>query len=167
MVDKFFQRTVLRHLALVGIGYFILHLYWRFVQNDGDPGSTVPPHLIVPLTLIGAICFPRWVKKYRPIPRNPIQQFFINLIIASYSIVVALCLVLPLFGNVTNSRDAMWWPVFAGLYVFYTWKLVYEVDLPIIQDATGRRMSAWEHEIHQAKQRQKEKQRSTRVCGHY
>jgi hypothetical protein len=87
--------------------------------------------------------------------------------ITGYSIVVALCLALPLFGNVSGSRDAMWWPVLAGLYVFYTWSLVYEVDLPIIQDASGRRMTAWEYELHQAKQLHKQKQRSTRACRHY
>lgn len=155
MVSKFFQRTVLAHVVFVGIGYLVLHAIWMclfLAYGDYDRGYGPPPApLVFLVTLIAAINYSRCVRKYRPIPHNPIQQFQINFTIAAYAIVVALSLAIPLCAGLQYENDVRIWPLPAALYIFFAWRYVYGIDPPVVQDANGRRMSAWELAIFEAK----------------
>jgi hypothetical protein len=155
MVSKFFQRTVLAHLAFVGLGYLVLRIAWLFILlTYGRPDRLFPPPpapLVFLVTLIAAIYYSRCLTKYRPIPHNPIQQFQINLIVATYAIVVALSLFIPLCAGLQHDTDVTIWPLPTALYIFFAWRHVYAIDPPIVQDAYGRRMSAWEYALFEAK----------------
>ena len=156
MVSTFFQRTVLRHLTLVGLGYLALRVFWHYLLNHAAEMPALPtvppPALIVPITLLGAICYRRWLRKYAPVPHNPVQQFCINLIIATYAIVIGLSIALPLHASFSNPIAVTAWPILVMVYVYYALPYLYCVDYAIAQDALGRRMTAWKREIHEAKQ---------------
>jgi hypothetical protein len=155
MVSKFFQRTVLTHFTFVGIGYLILFGAWMclfLAYGDYHRGFGPPPApLVFLVTLAAAIYYSRCLTKYRPIPHNPIQQFHINFMVATYAIVVALSLAIPLSASLEYGHEATMWPLFAALYVFFAWRHVYAIDPPVVQDAYGRRMSAWALALFEAK----------------
>lgn len=163
MVSKFFQRTVLGHLTFVGLGYVALRIAWLFILlTYGRPDRLFPPPpapLVFLVTLPAAIYFSRCLTKYRPIPHNPIQQFQINLMVATYAIVVALSLAIPLSASLQYGYEVTMWPLFAALYIFFALRHVYAIDPPVVQDAHGRRMSAWALALFEAK---KYRTRSTR-----
>jgi hypothetical protein len=164
MVSKFFQRTVLGHLAFVGIGYIVLRIVWLFVlltYAPPDRGFPPPPApLVFLVTLAAAIYYSHCLRKYRPVPHNPIQQFHINLIIATYAIVLALSLAIPFCASLTGERDGTLWPLPAALYVFFAWRHVYGVDPATLRDAHHRQMSEWERAIFEKKKNQSRFRRS-------
>ncbi len=141
MVSKFFQRTVLTHVMFIGIGYLLLHVVWMslfLAYGDYHLGYGPPPApLVFLVTLIAAIYYSRCVRKYRPIPHNPVQQFQINLIVATYAIVVALSLFIPLCAGLQHDTDVTIWPLPAAIYIFLAWRHVYGIDPPVVQDANG------------------------------
>src|SRR3990170_3957427 len=96
MVSKFAERAILGHLVFVGVGYLIVRVCWSYMRPYDAPDHPIHTPLIFLVTLIGGICYGHWVRKYRPVPHNPIQQFQINCLIAAYSIVVGLSVALPL-----------------------------------------------------------------------
>jgi hypothetical protein len=155
MVSKFFQRTVIAHLAFVGLGYLALRIAWLFILlTYGGPDRLFPPPpapLVFLVTLPAALFYAHCLTKYRPIPHNPIQQFQINLLVATYAIVVALSLAIPLSASLQFGYEVTMWPLFAALYIYFAWRHVYGIDPPIVQDANGRRVSAWELAILEAK----------------
>ena len=156
MASKFFQRTVLAHVVFVGVGYLLLHVAWiclflAFNKYDlaGYKGPAFP--FVFLLTLVAAIYYSHCVKTYRPVPHNPIQQFRINLIIATYAVVVSLSLAIPLCASLQYGYEVTMWPLFAALYIFFAWRHVYAIDPPVVQDPYGRRFSSWGHAIFEAK----------------
>jgi hypothetical protein len=149
MVKKFFERTVLAHIAFIGIGYAILRLVPFFV--NGTLGQAPPPPLVLLITLTAAIYYSHCLKKYRPVPQNPIQQFRMNLIVATYAIVVALSLAIPFAATPEGETTITIWPLPAAIYIFFAWRHVYSVDPPVFLDPHGRPVSEWDLAILEAK----------------
>ena len=163
MVSKFFQRTVLAHLAFVGIGYIVLRAVWAYLasRNENLDKAMPAPQLTFLITLLGAFYYSHCAKKYRPIPRNPIQQFRINLIVALYAVVVALSLTTS-FSASFDIPDVTTWGFLAALYIFFAWGHIYGVDLPVVQDANGRRLTLWQRAIRLAKKQPHLRRRTER-----
>ena len=155
MVSKFVQRTVLAHVVFIGIGYLLLHVAWMclfLAYGNYKVGYGPPPApLVFLITLAAAIYYSYRARKYRPVPHNPIQQFRINLIIATYAIVVGLSLAIPLCASLQYGYEVTMWPLFAALYIFVAWRHVYAIDPPVVQDPYGRRFSSWGHALFEAK----------------
>lgn len=154
MVSRFFQRTVLTHIAFVGTAYLLLRGAGTYTAwSHGYPGPAMPPpQLTFFVALLGAFWYSHRARKYRPVPHNPIQQLRINLIIAIYAVVIALSLTTP-FTASFDYPDVPLWVMLATLYVCVAWRHIYGVDLPVVQDANGRRMTVWQRAIRLAKKR--------------
>ena len=144
MVSKFVQRAILGHLVFVGVGYLIVRVFWAYMRPSDAPDHPIHTALIFLVTLIGGICYGHWVRKYRPVPHNPIQQFQINCLIAAYSIVVGLSVALPLGASVIDPLFAAAWPLVTLVYVYLGCGLLYRVDHHVAQDAGGRRLTPWQ-----------------------
>jgi len=148
MVSKFFERTVVTHIAFVGIGYLLLRLVWPcllLAYDRPDLGSSPPPAgLVFLVTLAAAIYYSHRIRKFRPVPQNPIQQFRINMIIAAYAVVVALSVAIPLCAGLQYQNQVGIWPLPAAIYLFFAWRYVYGVDSAIFRDIHDRPMSEWE-----------------------
>jgi hypothetical protein len=143
MVYRFFERTVLSHLVVVGLAYLATFLLWLFVRTEDSPAFTSNAIMILPATLLGAIYYPFAVKIHRPIPQNPIQQFGVNMLIATYSVVVALSIAWP-FCTIPDQRGNLeLLTILVSVQVFFAWRLLYDVDPPVVEDAAGRRLSTW------------------------
>lgn len=151
MVSKFVQRAILGHLVFVVVGYLIVRVYWAHMRPYDAPDHPIHTPLIFLVTLIGAICYGHWVRKYRPVPRNPIQQFQINCLIAAYSIVVALSVALPLGASGIAPIFAPAWPLVTLVCVYFACGLLYRVDFPVVKDAPGREKTPWQLLIFQTK----------------
>jgi hypothetical protein len=143
MVYRFFLRTVLSHLVVVGLAYLATFLLWLFARTEDAPAFTSQAITILPATLLGAIYYPIAVKRHRPIPHNPIQQFGVNMLIATYSVVVALGVAWPLATVYQDGTDLVLLALFTGVQVFFAWRLLYHVDPIIAEDAAGRQLSVW------------------------
>jgi hypothetical protein len=168
MVSKFFQRTVLSHIAFVGIGYLLLLTLGKTLflayADDGRVYGRPPEAIVFLLTLLAAFFYSYRLKKYRPIPHNPIQQFEINAIIAIYAIVIALSLTIPLCAGLEHENEGGIWPLPAAIYIFFAWRHIYGIDVPIVQDANGRRMTLWQFRIREAKKTRSHLRRRKQRC---
>ena len=161
MISKFVQRTILRHLVFVGVGYLIVRILWVYFRPENPADIPIYPPLVSLVTLFAAICYPSWVRKYRPIPQNPIQQFQINALIAAYAFVVGLSVAFPLHAGGFEPWFVAAWPLVTFVFVYWGWGLLYSVDHDVVQDPTGRRMTPWQLAMHQAKKYRTRFQRST------
>lgn len=144
MVSKFVQRAILGHLVFVGVGYLIVRIFGDYIWPDEAAEIPVHPMLIFLVTLIGAICYGHWVRKYRPVPHNPIQQFQINCLIAAYSIVVGLSIALTLAASGIHPLFGPAWPLVTLVCVYLGCGLLYRVDHPVAKDPPGREMTPWQ-----------------------
>ena len=148
MVKQFFLQTTGRHLALIGTLYFLIRLatfHWGW-----HPRAFVIV-LFLP-AVAGALYYPWCVKRYRPIPRNPIQEFDINRLIAVYSLFVAVSLTIPFACVFAASDDALLFaPIWGFVYLFFLLRLIYTIDYVAIRDVTGRQLTNWQARIADAK----------------
>lgn len=140
MLSTFFQRTIGAHLVFVGIAYLIFR--YSGILEGRHPLS----YIAWPMFLGGLFYF--WqVICYRPVPRNPIQEFTINLSIAVYSVLVGCSFTIPWALQQQFDTERGGWPLHMYVYLFFAWGLIYMVDYTAVKDPMNRQKSAWRYAI--------------------
>lgn len=138
MFRTFLLHTSGKHLIVVGLAYLVF-MWWLPEPTEDQVGC----HIVF-AAIIGAIYYPFAVLKHRPVPRNPVQQFMINLWIFVYSAIVAACFALPSHASLDDDTVSPMWPAWVAFYLFFACWLLYGVDHPVVEDATNRKLTEWQ-----------------------